>query len=136
MAQKACENLHNVVVLRTGEYFASENTFSAYFNGNNADVDPYEDIEIFSQSIAPILGIKKRFFGTEKSGSVTFEFNEICQKELKKYGVETIIVPRKTANDEHISASNVRKILKEKEYSKLESLVPPYTREILVLLQN
>ena len=81
-------------------------------------------------------GIKKRFFGTEKSGSVTFEFNEICQKELKKYGIETIIVPRKTANDEHISASNVRKILKEKEYSKLESLVPPYTREILVLLQN
>ena len=131
MAKKGCEMFDNVIVLRTGEYFASENTFSAYFNENNSVIDPHEDIEVFANTIAPMLNVSMRFFGTEKNGSVTYQFNEICQSELKKYHIEPVIIERKTLNDQSISASTVRKLLSVQDYAGLLLMLPQYSFELL-----
>ena len=72
-----------------------------------------------------------RFFGTEKKGSVTYKFNEICQYELKKRHIEPVIIERKTLNDQSISASTVRKLLAAQDYAGLSIMLPQYSFELL-----
>ena len=53
------------------------------------------------------------------------------RKLLPKNGVEFVEIPRKECGNQAISASLVRRYLKEKNFDEIEKLVPPTTLEYL-----
>ena len=124
------QHLSNVEVLSSGKCFASQQTFSEYFNKaqfQDVQVDPSLDTEIFGKEIAPTLGITIRFAGEEPKDNVTRQLNENMRELLPRYGIEFCEIPRKTLGDEPISASIVREALKVGNFTKIKQLVPATT---------
>ena len=54
------------------------------------------------------------------------------QKYLPEYGIDFIEIPRVEKDGAPISASLVRKYLKEKQWEKISELVPQSTYEYLI----
>lgn len=140
MIRLGTRHLSNVILVKGGEYIVSCATFPNYFLKNEApDVVTQKqaelDIEIFSRHIAPKLGIRRRYVGTENYCATTLMYNKAMQTILPAKGIELIEVERKTAavNDEQdfISASKVRLAIKLKDQRRLESLLPQTTIDYL-----
>ena len=128
------QDLPNVEVLPSGKFIISQTTFSGYFSKaelQDVAVDSSEDVEIFGREIAPTLGITIRFAGEEPLDNVTRQYNETMKKILPRYGVEFREIPRKTFGGEVISASRVRKALKEGDFDTIKNLVPETTLKYL-----
>lgn len=134
LVRKGSADLTNVIVLPSGNFMISRLTFSEYFNKSQLQdrvVDPSKDIEIFCKYIAPFMGINIRFAGEEPLDHVTRQYNEMMRKVLPAYGIEFREIPRVEVDGEVVSASRVRKILKDKEWEALAGLVPETTLEML-----
>lgn len=88
---------------------------------------------LFASKIAPILNITKRFIGEEPTCSVTHQFNQQIIELSPKYNIEVECIPRKNTkcSETVISASTVRKLLKEKQYNELKEHVTDITYEYL-----
>jgi [citrate (pro-3S)-lyase] ligase len=84
------------------------------------------DLGIFIK-ISESLGINRRYVGEEPTSQVTAIYNEIMKERLPEAGIECIIIPRKEAEGTVISASTVRKLIKEGDFSHLTSLLPETT---------
>lgn len=126
LVQEGTKHLPNVVLHESGPYIISSATFPAYFlRSSSAVIDGQArlDAEIFCK-IASHLGITKRYLGEEPSSMVTASYNTILSEELPKNGIECRILPRKEADGRVISASTVRTLLKDGDFSALESLLP------------
>jgi len=65
---------------------------------------------------------------------VTKQYNEQMAEILPQFGIEFIEIPRKaTASDnEVISASRVRRLMKEEKWEEIRELVPETTYEYLI----
>lgn len=134
MVKQGCADLKNVTVLPSGKFIISSITLPEYFEkaqNQNAIIDASVDIELFATKIAPALGAKKRFVGEEPFCAITNQYNNAMKKEFPKYGIELIIIPRKEIDGMAISATNVRKLMKEQKYDELRSLVPETTYNYL-----
>ena len=92
------------------------------------------DITIFGSKIAPVLGIRRRFAGQEPFDPVTRQYNETMRRLLPEYGVEFVELPRCCADGIPISASRVRRLLKENNgvTDEILRLVPPCTADWLL----
>lgn len=121
-------DLENVVVIPSGHYIISTATLPGYFEKeNNPEVafDATGDLEIFARVIAKQFGIVKRFAGEEPVDAFTRRYNQQMEEILPKYGIEFCEIQRKCIGEEIISATTVRKYMKEKNVKEIQKLVLP-----------
>ena len=135
LVKKGTSDISNVLVVPSGAYMISSKTFPEYFTKkekNTLDIDPSGDVFLFARVVAPYLNIKRRYIGEEPFDLVTKKYNQVMKEVLPTYGVKVIEIERKTDDeDEVISASYVRKCLRDKEWDKLMRIVPTTTYEYL-----
>lgn len=119
----------NVAVLPAGKYIVSAATFPGYFTRGDATVKAQTrlDAEIFARYIAPALGITRRYVGTEPYCPVTRAYNEAMAEILPQFGVEVTEMPRLTVDNDIISASKVRQLIKEGNWDAVRRMVPDTT---------
>lgn len=134
MVKAGIQGLDRIILHQTSDYMISSATFPTYFfkdkhQGQTANCRL--DLELFAQRIAPELGITKRFVGTEPLCSLTGSYNEEMKGLLPRYGICVEEIPRMEWKNMPVSASEVRRLLKEKQYKKIEELVPGAVYEIL-----
>lgn len=89
------------------------------------------DLSIFAIKIAPAFGISIRFVGEEPIDKITKQYNAAMKEMLPHYGINFEEIPRKEFGDEVISASTVRKAIKQNDWSKIQNMVPEITYEFL-----
>lgn len=135
MVKNGTKDLESVVVVSSGKFMISALTFPEYFMKDyvkEKDFDVSSDVEIFCEYIAPPLNIKIRFAGEEPFDPVTKNYNENMSKILPKYGMEFCEIPRLTTDaGEVVNATEVRKLLKERNFGKISKYVPQTTLDIL-----
>lgn len=131
IAKEAIGENKRVKLLSAGDFFASEQSFNAYFWGEN-DFDAYKHVEYFLRIVAPILNITYRFFGTEPNNMICRKFNEYCMDELPKNGVNVIQIQRKCNHGNSISASKVRELLGKGELDMYNELISPWATMFLI----
>ena len=141
LVKKGTADLPNVIVLPSGNFIISAVTFPGYFYKDNlkeAKIDCSNDLNVFAEYIAPALNIKVRFAGEEPLDPVTKQYNEGMSEILPQHGMEFCEIPRKEDAEGIgvISASRVRKLLKEKDFEGLKKLVPPTTFEYLLTFHH
>lgn len=135
-------HLKNVIMVRGGMYVVSGAIFPAYFLKNETismvmQCQAELDVKIFATYIVPVLGIKKRYVGTENYCLTTAAYNEAMKSILPGFGVEVVEVVRKTTNSgtaetpEYISASKVRDAIKHDRLQDIVDYLPDSTRNFL-----
>ncbi len=120
----------NVILHRGNDYIISKNTFPTYFYKDEKTVlKAYSELDtkIFGNYFAKALNIKKRFVGSEDKDLVTKNYNDTMKKILPQYGVELIEIPRIESGGQVISASHVRKLLKERNFEEAYKYLPEAT---------
>ncbi|MBQ8170530.1 MAG: polysaccharide pyruvyl transferase family protein [Oscillospiraceae bacterium] len=134
LVRKGTADLKNVTVLPSGNFIISQKTFQAYFTkeeNNEAVIDASGDINIFASKIAPALGITVRFAGEEPLDNITNQYNSTMKRILPRAGIDFEVIKRKEEGGAVISASRVRKLLKEKNFDEIARITPPTTLEYL-----
>jgi len=140
MVKNGTMDLKNVVVVASGNYVLSSETFPEYFVKDSigeVNIDTSFDLDIFGKYVAPRLQIKKRFVGEEPLDFITAQYNRDMRRVLPKYGIQVIEVVRKSMDDgQVISASMVRNLLKEERFEELKEIVPKTTYEYLTNMRK
>ena len=134
MVCQGTSDLERVMVVPSGPYILSKNTFPEYFqkiDDEDLKKNTEDDITLFAEKIAPKLGITYRFVGEEREDEVTNEYNEAMKRILPHYGIQVVEIPRKTIGQSVISASRVRHCLSMNQKEELDGLVPASTKRIL-----
>lgn len=134
LIREGTRDIPNIILVPSGKFIISRVTFYSYFQKDMyADnINSEEDVYIFARYIAKNLGITKRFVGEEPTDMVTNSYNQKMKEVLPKYGIELIEIPRKRVeNGKIISASTVRSLLFEEQWSEISRFVPPATLEYL-----
>ncbi|SCH71641.1 MULTISPECIES: [citrate (pro-3S)-lyase] ligase [unclassified Romboutsia] len=135
LIKEGTKDLENVTVVPAGEYIISSATFPNYFLKKNDDaLKEYTklDCNIFGKYFVPKFNIKKRFVGSEPHCEVTNMYNETIQEVLPKYNVQVELIKRKEIENDAISASRVRKLLKDVKFDQVKELVPKTTFDFLL----
>ncbi|NHJ86922.1 MAG: [citrate (pro-3S)-lyase] ligase [Asgard group archaeon] len=135
LVKEGTKHIENVIVLEGGEYIISPATFPRYFMKEYSNIALSQarlDVTIFGELIAPALGITRRYVGEEPFDLVTNSYNQAMKEILIPKGIELKIIPRKEINGKAISASIVRKLIKEDRLEETISLVPPTTYNFLL----
>lgn len=135
MVLLATKELEHVCIHKGGEFVVSAATFPTYFHRDehqafyaNCELDAV----LFAKYIAPALGINFRIVGTEPYCKVTSQYNQVLKKVLTKENITVIEVNRKEIKGQTVSASLVRKYLKENEINLVKDLVPETTLEVIL----
>jgi len=134
MVKEGVAHLHNVRVIKGGEYIISEATFPSYFLKKEDEIlKAYTtlDVSIFGKYFCKALNINKRFVGEEPYCKVTRCYNNSLKEILPTYGVEVEEIKRKDYMQDIISASRVRNLINEGKISYIKQLVPSSTWEFL-----
>jgi len=127
----------NVVVIPGNEYIVSRATFPTYFlkdkAGAAAEIHARLDVDIFGRHIAPAVGATMRFIGEEPYSEVTAIYNGVMKKWLPSYGIEVVEIPRLAdRGGAAVSASTVRRFIREGNLEKARDIVPPSTWNYLI----
>lgn len=124
-----------IIVLPSTKYIISNQTFSQYFDKEkeiNEIENPEYDIRIFGEVVCKIFGIGKRFAGEEPIDVVTNNYNRTMERILPEYDVEFVEIPRLKISDGCvISATTVRKLIKNNDVKELERYLPASTIDYL-----
>lgn len=142
LIRKGIAHLKNVVMVSGGMYIVSGAIFPAYFLKNETVSDVMQkqaelDVKIFAKYIVPVLGITKRYVGTEHYCKTTEAYNLAMKTILPDYGVEVIEITRKSSGSgvdrlpDYISASKVRQAIKLDKLNELIDFLPDSTRDFL-----
>ncbi len=135
MIQAGCKGLDNVVVVEGSDYAISELTFPTYFLKQVTDATDTHitlDLDMFARHIAPALGVKTRFVGSEPIDELTARYNELMQEQLPQYGIEVKTVDRLMQDGQVVSASRVRQALADGSLKQASGLVPETTVPYLI----
>ncbi|MDD3299034.1 MAG: [citrate (pro-3S)-lyase] ligase [Firmicutes bacterium] len=129
LIREGTADLSNVTVIPGGRYVVSLLTFPSYFTAEEdlAEAQSSIDAEIFVKHIAPALGVKKRYVGSEPFSTVTNIYNEVLIKRLKPVGIQVVKLDRFEVEGVPVSASRVRRLLSQGCLNKIKKLVPPTT---------
>jgi [citrate (pro-3S)-lyase] ligase len=157
LVREGTARIKNVTVHPTGPYLISSATFPDYFlkdainaargsaaegdgnfPGNENSVPPpvqsintLLDLTIFAECFAKPLGISRRFVGTEPFDPVTARYNRQMKEVLPRFGIEVTEIDRLEEEGEAVSASRVRRLLKEGKLEEIRALVPKTTYDYL-----
>ena len=135
MIQAGCEGLDNVVVVEGSDYAISELTFPTYFLKQVTDATDTHitlDLDLFARHIAPALGVKTRYVGSEPIDELTARYNELMREQLPQHGIEVKTVERLMQDGQSVSASRLRQVLADGSLSQAAALVPATTVPYLV----
>ena len=132
MIKQGCGHVDNVTVHAGSDYLISRSTFPSYFIKDSGVVDLCHaaiDLQLFRSYIAPALGITHRFVGSEPFCTVTNNYN---QQMAYWFSLEPFVAPpivftelkRIEHNQQPISASQVRALLKANDLDAAKALVP------------
>lgn len=140
MVKAGVAHLKNVTVLPTNDYMVSSATFPAYFLKDKAplaqaSIQARLDALLFKQKIAPILEIRSRFVGDEPFSKVTDVYNQAMQ-EVFQPEIQLHVLPRLAVANQIISATKVRKALKEHDEQLLLHFLPHTTYNYLKRYYN
>lgn len=130
MVVEGTAHLDNVIVHETGPYMISAATFPDYFlkdKSQKENISGQVDIDLFTRQFVPALHITRRFVGTEPYCLGTRAYNQQLSELLPKQGVEVVEIPRKTIEDQVISASLVRECIARKDLAGLRAMTPEST---------
>ena len=130
MIERGCEDMANVTVCKGSDYAISAATFPTYFLKRTDDATlTYTalDLDLFANHIAPALGAKIRFAGSEPEDELTRLYNAQMAEKLPAKGVEFVEIPRLRTDQMTISASRVRKALDGGDFAAACEMVPPTT---------
>ena len=136
LVKKNTSYLNNVTVIPSGEFVISNITFGDYFSraktkNEESRPDPSLDLLIFASFIAPSLNISTRFVGEEPLCCVTRSYNEQMKRILPEYGCNVVEVSRLAVGEQIVSASLVRKYIKEGNLMAIKPLVPKLSFDYL-----
>ncbi len=123
-----------IKVLKGGPYIISRGTFPTYFikqKDKMLEIYTELDAKIFAEKIAKGLCIDIRFLGSEPKDIVTSQYNESLKKILEGYNISVKIVTRIESNNDPISASYVRQLIKEDRIDEAYKLLPSSTIDFL-----
>ena len=129
MVRAGVAHLSNVVVHEGSQYIISRATFPAYFLKETGKVQQAWseiDVLIFRDFIAPALGITHRFIGSEPFCDITRQYNQTLHDLLASH-IDVVEMPRIKATGNAISASEVRRLLKTQQFSRIREIVPDST---------
>lgn len=135
MVVEGTKDISNVVVVPSGRFIISSLTFPEYFlkdyvKEKNFDVSM--DIDVFCRYIAPKLNISMRFAGEEPFDPITCNYNENMQRILPMYNMEFCEIPRLEVDGVGlISATEVRRLMKDKKNEEIKKYVPETTYKVL-----
>jgi len=140
LVAQGLSGIPNLTVHHGSEYMISRATFPSYFLKDKGIVDSCHtaiDLLLFRQYIAPALGISHRFIGTEPFCPVTNKYNEdmkywLQQAEAKASAIEVVEIARQMRDGLPISASQVRRLLAQQDFSAIRPLVPVSTLQLLL----
>ncbi|NLY45968.1 MAG: adenylyltransferase/cytidyltransferase family protein [Tissierella sp.] len=127
-------NNDKITLIKGGPYIISQGTFPTYFikrKDEMLDIYTKLDGSIFADKIAKDLEIDIRFFGSEPTDVVTLAYNNSMKEILRSRGIEVKIFERKSLDDIVISASWVRKLIKEDRMEEAFGYLPNSTIEFL-----
>lgn len=130
MAYISTMRLGNVCVIPSSKYVVSSSTFPSYFLKNETEVsEQYSLIDalIFKEYFIKNLFIKKRYVGSETINKMV-NYNNILKQVLED---KLEIINRLQENEEVISASKVRSLLKEGKIEEALKYTPQETAFIL-----
>ena len=133
LVREGVADLDNVVVLPGGDYIISQVTFPAYFTRGEDTIlaQTRLDAVIFATHIAPAAGINVRYVGDEPYCAVTAAYNRALAEILPAHGVEFTIMDRVAVEDEVISASKVRDLIRREQWDEIRRFVPATTYRYL-----
>ena len=131
LIKEGTAHLKNIIYHDTGPYIISSSTFPSYFQKDEKDVIESHanlDIEIFVK-ISKVLDINSRYVGEEPTSLVTGIYNQLMQKKLPENGINCVVIKRKEnfGGNGVISASEVRKKIKEGNIDDIKDMVPDCT---------
>ena len=129
MVKNGTAHLDNVTVLPTGPYLISTATFPSYFLKDQTCIGEVHcrlDIAVFSEYYIPRFGITRRFVGEEPFCEVTRQYNEALKRFLP---IPVTEIPRFETEGTPVSASHVRRLLKDGDTHAAATLVPATTAE-------
>lgn len=130
LIKEGTKDICNVLVVPSGEFILSKNNFQEYFIKEEDKETVYNaeyDVTVFAEHIAKALHITHRFVGEEPEDRVTDIYNKAMKAILPQKGIKYVEIPRLSAGDEVISASRIRKYLREEEYEKAFAMLPETT---------
>ena len=84
-------------VVEGSDYQISAATFPTYFLKNLSDAAETQmrlDIDLFGRHIAPALGARVRYVGSEPADPLTARYNALMKELLPKYGVQLVEIQR------------------------------------------
>ena len=129
LVKEGCADLPGVILHQTESYMISSAVFPSYFLKDEPaaiEAQAKLDLAIFKQ-IAAAAGASSRYVGDEPFSVVTGIYNEIMRAQLPPAGIECIVLPRREHNGVPISASSVRKLLRDGRIEDTKELVPETT---------
>ena len=95
MIRTGCDGVADVV--EGSDYQISAATFPTYFLKDLSDAAETQmrlDIDLFGRHIAPALGARVRFVGSEPADPLTARYNALMKELLPKYGVQLVEIQR------------------------------------------
>lgn len=134
LVKEAVKKYDNVFVVPSGDIIASNRTFPNYFLkivDDNLEESIKYDLSVFSEYIAPGLNMKYRFIGSEPIDEVTSKYNTIMHEILPKNNIKVYEIDRRKHDNNIVSASTVRDILKNHNYKELKKYLPITTYNYL-----
>lgn len=133
MVEQGVADIENVSVIDGSDYAISRATFPTYFLkrlDDAADTQILLDLDLFRRHIAPALGAKVRFVGTEPTDELTRRYNELMMESLGKDHV--VEIPRLENGGVAVSASRVRRAMDSNSLKEAAQLVPPTTLPYII----
>ncbi len=129
IVREATAHLENVHAAESGRYLISSATFPDYFikdKSRSGAVWTQLDIAVFCRA-AKVLGITKRFVGSEPFCPTTSAYNTAMAHALPQAGIELVQFPRLEQDNRAISASEVRRLVAQGNWQETKPLVPDAT---------
>ncbi|WP_458699757.1 [citrate (pro-3S)-lyase] ligase [Sulfurospirillum sp. 1307] len=139
LIREGTSHIKNITIHEGSDYIISNATFPTYFIKDKGKINELHaklDLNVFRNRLAPYLGITHRFVGTEPYCKVTNNYNQNMKKILadpngKANPIEVVEIDRVEFDNDAISASRVRRLLKENNFEELKNIVPPTTYKFL-----
>ena len=117
-------------VVEGSDYQISVATFPTYFLkdlSEAAETQMRLDIDLFGRHIAPALGARVRFVGTEPADPFTARYNALMKELLPAYGVEVVEIPRLADAEGAVTGTRVRALLDAGRFKAAPALTPTST---------
>ena len=146
MIRSGCDGVADVV--EGSDYQISAATFPTYFLKDLSDAAETQmrlDIDLFGRHIAPALGARVRFVGSEPADPLTARYNALMKELLPKYGVQLVEIQRLACppdcaedsstspsaplrmTEEPVTATRVRALLDAGQFKAASALTPAST---------